>query len=190
MCRGLGFHIEGLVTFFPRPSHQHSFHTSSLLLTPNGSFIGGTECAFHFIWALAWPVDSAHPFSSALSPPPLHCKSFPASYAADPPLHARAIVKSHASCFAILSLLLPLPPIPSHATAAGYSCWHLSYLSRHFALMRRVAESPVSDGSPHSPVPFNSSAILQVPSHSLRQNRKTLMTRAAPRAYSPRRRLH
>jgi hypothetical protein len=155
--------------FASRRGHQHSFHTSTLHLAPNGSFIGGAECAFHFIWALSWPVDSRPPFSPALSPPPPHCKSFPASYAADPPLQARAIAKSHTSCLAILSLLVPLPPSPSLAAAAAYSCWHLSHFAGHFALMRRVAESAAPDGS-RAPLPFNASVILQ------------LLARAAPDA--------
>jgi hypothetical protein len=143
----------------PARDRLHSFHTSTLHLASNGSFVGGSECALHFIWALAW---GSPRFDSALSPPPPYCTSFPESYFADAPLHARAIASSHSSCLAILSLLLPLPRTPSLAAAAAYSCWHLHYLSRHFALMRRVAEAALPGGIPRPPLPFNSTAVLHL----------------------------
>jgi hypothetical protein len=131
-----------------------------LHLNSNGAFTGDSECAFHFIWALAWTHATQSAFSSILTPPPSHCASFPQLYHVNAALQARVIIKSPASCSSILNLLVPLPSLPSPAAAGAYACWHLKYMARHFALMRRVAEAPSPVTAQYSSLPFNVSAVL------------------------------
>jgi hypothetical protein len=132
-------------------------------LNGDNTFAGDSECVFHFLWALSWGQGVRQSeFSLSLMPPPPHCISFPDSYRADAALQSRSLIKSPSFCFAMLTLIVPLPSLPSPAAAGAYACWYLNYLARHFSLMRRVAEAPAPDASPSAPFPFNVSAVLEL----------------------------
>ena len=161
-CVSMGYPVHLLMKPSNDRNIRHAYSPVLLHLDANGAFLGDSECAFHFIWALAWSYGVHPEFSSSLTPPLSRCTSFPQSYYKDAPLQARAIIRSPSSCLSILKLLVPLPSLPSSVAAGAYACWHLNYMARHFALMRRVAEASASAGSPNLPLAFNVSAVLQL----------------------------
>ena len=164
-CVSIGYRVHLLTTTSAFRNSRRTDLPTLLHLDDNGAFSGDSECAFHFIWALAWSQGVLSEFSSTLTPPPSHCTSFPHSYFKDAALQARALITSPSSCISILKLLVPLPSVTSlnSSVAQGsYACWHLKYLARHFALMRRVAEAPVPAGTPNPPLAFNVTAVLRL----------------------------
>ena len=161
-CVSIGYRVHLLTTTSAHRDARRTDLPTLLHLDDNGAFSGDSECAFHFIWALAWSQGVISEFSSTLTPPPSHCTSFPLSYYKDAPLHARALIRSPSSCISILKLLVPLPSLHSSVEGGSYACWHLNYMARHFSLMRRVAEAPDPAGNPNPPLAFNVSAVLKL----------------------------
>ena len=151
-CVSIGYRVHLLTTTSACRNSRRTDLPPLLHLDDNGAFSGDSECAFHFIWALAWSQSVISEFSSTLTPPPSHCTSFPLSYYKDAPLQARALIRSPSSCISILKLLVPLPSLHSSVEGGSYACWHLNYMARHFSLMRRVAEAPAPAGSPKYPL--------------------------------------
>jgi hypothetical protein len=161
-CVSIGYQVHLFTRIGAHGDARRADLTTLLHLDDNGAFSGDSECAFHFIWALAWSQGVLSEFSSTLTPTPSHCTSFPHSYNQDAALQARALIMSPSSCISILKLLVPLPSLHSSIAQGSYACWHLKYMARHFALMRRVAEAPAPAGSPKTPLVFNVSAVLRL----------------------------
>jgi hypothetical protein len=136
-----------------------------LHLDNNGAFTCDSECAFHFIWALAWTptaqsvffFPNLHPLLCTAHPSLNHIMLIPLVHA----LQAHSVAAVLLFVESILKLLVPLPPMPSPAAAGDYACWHLKYMARQFALMRRVSEAPSPVTARQSSLPFNESAVLR-----------------------------
>jgi hypothetical protein len=132
-CASIGYRLHLLTSgsFYLAVHSAHSL--PPLKSNGNDAFAGDSECVFHFLWALSWGQGVRQSeFSLSLMPPPPQCISFPDSYRADAALQAQSLIKSPSFCFAILTLIVPLPSLPSPAAAGAYACWHLNYLARHF----------------------------------------------------------